>query len=269
MRLKIKRLITQITSLVFANLGVTGVKTGFCYPLFYCHSCPYSMAGCPIGIMEHAVYKGKISLPLLLYPILLFSSISSIFGRAICGWICPIGLLQRATSRFSKNKLSKYLSAKIPDNIKNKIRYAKYVNLILLVIITPYLIGFMFTDICPVGFLVGTIPIGLTNYGKFVPNPFFLPALVVFILFVVLITLSSRGWCKYFCPLGALMAPFNKISLLHVHVDKERCIHCNRCVEACPMGIDVPNMNRSMECILCGRCIEVCPKSAISYRLKL
>ncbi|RLF56764.1 MAG: hypothetical protein DRN25_07510, partial [Thermoplasmata archaeon] len=134
MRLKIKRLITQITSLVFANLGVTGVKTGFCYPLFYCHSCPYSMAGCPIGIMEHAVYKGKISLPLLLYPILLFSSISSIFGRAICGWICPIGLLQRATSRFSKNKLSKYLSAKIPDNIKNKIRYAKYVNLILLVI---------------------------------------------------------------------------------------------------------------------------------------
>jgi len=267
MRLQIKRLISQFISLILVNLGVTGIKTGFCYPLFYCHSCPYSLAGCPLGAMEHAVYKGKISFPLLLYPVLLFSSISSLLGRAVCGWICPIGLLQRATSKFSRNRLSKYLSMKIPESIKSKIRYVKYLNLIVLVIIAPYFVGFMFTDICPVGFLVGTIPIGILNYGKFTPNPFFPLALVVFILFIILIFFSGRGWCKYFCPLGALMAPFNKISLLHVYVDKEKCIHCNKCVEACPMGIDVPNMDRSPECILCGRCIEACPKKIITYRV--
>ena len=268
MRLQSKRLLSQILSLGLANLGVFRIKTGFCYPFFYCHACPYATAGCPLGTIEHAVYRGKISIPLFLYPVLLIVAIASIFGRAICGWICPIGLLQRVTSRFSRNRVSGYLSKILSRKVKDKLRYIKYVNLILLVVIMPHLVGFMFTDICPVGFLVGTIPITILNFGEFVPNPFFIPALIVFILFIILITLlSERGWCKYFCPLGALMAPLNKISLIHVSVDRDKCIHCNKCVEVCPMGIDVPNMHRSPECILCGKCIEVCPKRIISYKV--
>lgn len=260
MRLQMKRLVSQITSLFLANLGLFRIKTGFCYPFLYCHACPYSTAGCPLGVMEHAIYKGKISLPLFLYPILTISTLATMIGRGICGWLCPIGLLQRLTSRFPVSK-------KIHPNLERKLRYIKYVNLVLLVIVMPHFLGFMFTDICPIGFLVGTIPIGLINYDIFVPNPFFFPALGIFILFLILILLVNRGWCRYFCPLGALMAPFNKISLIHVSVDKERCVHCNRCVEVCPMGIDVPNMDRSTECILCGRCIEACPEGIISYRV--
>lgn len=268
MRRQLKRLLSQLLSVGIANLGASGIKTGLCYPFFYCHSCPYAVAGCPLGTIEHAFYKGKISIPLFLYPVLIIVAIASIFGRAICGWLCPIGLLQRVTSRFSrKNKLSKRISEKVPQTVKNKLRYVKYINLILLVIITPHLIGFMFTDICPVGFLVGTIPISILNYGEFVPNTFFPIAAVIFALFIILIFLSERGWCRYFCPLGALMAPLNKISLIHVSVDKDKCIHCNKCVEVCPMGIDVPNMHRSPECILCGKCIEVCPKKIISYKV--
>ena len=268
MRLQIKRLMSQIISTFFANLGVLKIKTGFCYPFLYCHACPYADAGCPLGTIEHAVYKGRVSIPLFLYPLLLFSAVATIFGRAVCGWICPIGLLQRATSRFSNNRLSRYISEKTPRSFKNKLRYVKYLNFILLVILTPYFTGFMFTDICPVGFLTGTIPTWVLNYGKFVPNPFFPLALIIFILFIILIFFSERGWCKYFCPLGAVMAPFNKISLLHVYVDKDKCLHCNKCVEACPMDIDIPNMNRSPECILCGKCIDACPINIISYRVR-
>ncbi len=268
MRRQLNRLLSQLLSLGIANLGAFGIKTGLCYPFFYCHSCPYAVAGCPIGTIEHAVYKGKISVPLLLYPILIVVAISSIFGRAVCGWLCPIGLLQRATSRLSrKNKLSKQISQKIPQTVKNKMRYIKYLNLVLLVIIAPYFTGFMFTDICPVGFLVGTIPISIIHHGEFVPNVFFPVAAIVFILFMILIFSTERGWCKYFCPLGALMAPLNKISLVHIYVHKDKCIHCNRCVNVCPMGIDVPNVDRSPECILCGKCIEVCPEEIISYRV--
>jgi len=80
----------------------------------------------------------------------------------------------------------------------------------------------------------------------------------------------ERGWCRYFCPVGAILAPFNKISMLYVSpvekniFDKE-CIHCNACVNSCPMGIDVINMNRDPECILCGKCINVCPKNLIKF----
>ncbi|HEC94478.1 MAG TPA: 4Fe-4S binding protein [Thermoplasmatales archaeon] len=267
MRLQIKRLITQTAFLFSANLGAFKIKTGFCYPFFYCHGCPAASAGCPLGIIEHAVYKGKIGLNLLLYPLLFLGSVSMIFGRAVCGWICPIGFLQRITYPLSQKKAARKITRRITPTILPYARYIKYINLVLFVFLTTYFIGFMFTDICPIGFLTGTIPISILNFGQFIPNQFFPVALVVFILFVFLIISSGRGWCKYFCPLGALLAPFNKISLLQVYVDKEKCIHCNVCSKVCPMGIDVPNMERSTECIMCGKCIDVCPQKIIKYRV--
>ena len=126
----------------------------------------------------------------------------------------------------------------------------------------------MFTDLCPVGFLVGTVPISVLNPGEYVPNEFFYAALVVFILFIVLIFVVERGWCRYFCPVGAMLAPFNKISIYHVSVDKSKCIYCNVCSDVCPMGIDVVNMNRDLECIICGKCVEACPKNIIKIGRK-
>jgi polyferredoxin len=92
--------------------------------------------------------------------------------------------------------------------------------------------------------------------------------LVVFILFIALIFLVERGWCRYFCPVGALLAPFNKISFLHISVKTEECIHCNACSYVCPMAIDIPNMHRDPECILCGKCITACPNQLISFERK-
>jgi len=267
MRLQTKRLFSQLFFLTSANLGIFGIKTGLCYPFFYCHSCPAAIAGCPLGVIEHSIYRGRLSLSLLLYPFLILGAICLIIGRAVCGWLCPIGLLQRATYPLS-DKIRKRLG--LPDlspTLISRARYIKYGVFIVLVVVTTYTLGFMFTDICPVGFLVGTLPVYSLNHDKFVPNQFFVPALIVFILFIILIIISGRGWCKYFCPLGAIFALFNKISLLSVHVDKDKCVHCNICVKACPMGIDVPNMYRDPECILCGKCIDACPHGAISYRV--
>jgi polyferredoxin len=123
----------------------------------------------------------------------------------------------------------------------------------------------MFTDLCPVGFLTGTIPLLIINPGIFLPNYFFYPALVIFILFLILIFTVERGWCRYFCPVGAILAPFNKISLLHIKVDLTGCIHCHACSNVCPMGINIPEMNRDPECILCGKCVHVCPNKVISF----
>jgi polyferredoxin len=190
-----------------------------------------------------------------------------ITGRAVCGWACPVGLLQRATAKVAR-KLKPYspIPTKVNQSIDQKGRYLKYIILIGLVILTPFFIGFMFTDLCPVGFLVGTIPISLLNPGGFIPSFYFYPASVIFILFLILIFTVERGWCRYFCPIGAILAPFNKISMYHVEVDKESCVHCNVCSTICPMGIDIPNMHRDPECILCGKCVTACPKSIIKFK---
>jgi len=269
MKFQMKRLLSQIFIFFTANLGIIGVKTGFCYPFFYCHSCPASTSACPLKAIEKSVFQGNFNLRLLLFPILIIGFFGVLSGRAICGWACPIGLLQRFTGRFARKIKNNHLIKKLGQNkIEPYFRYIKYLLLIGLVGLTSYFIGFMFTDICPVGVLTGTIPTLLMNPGKFVPDFFFWAAIVVFILFIILIFVIERGWCRYFCPVGALLAPFNKISILHVSVNKKNCIHCNACSEVCPMGIDVPNMNRDPECILCGKCINVCPNNCIKFERK-
>jgi len=277
MNLKIKRYISQFFFLIFANLGFKintffNGKTGFCYPFFYCHSCPTATSACPIRAIENGVYKtgldpSKINWKLILFPIVIIGFIGTITGRAVCGWACPIGLLQRVTGKFAI-KLRKFDIIRRFENhkIEGYLRYAKYIVFIGLIIISTPFFAFMFTNICPVGFLVGTIPISILNPGAYYPSEFFNLALIIFILFIILIFLIERGWCKYFCPVGAMLAPFNKISIYHINVEKDRCVHCNLCSKVCPMGIDVPNMNRDPECILCGKCIPACPKNIITFK---
>jgi polyferredoxin len=273
MRLQIKRLISQLIFFFTANLGAVGIKSGFCFPFFYCHACPVSSAACPLRSLEISVYRiykepGNFNIKFLLYPLLILFSVGIVTGRAVCGWACPFGLLQRATGRIARK-----IHKKIPalkrfqeSKIDGYLRYAKYFILIGLIFITPIFIGFMFTDICPNGFLFGSIPVMLLNPGKYIPATYFYIALVILILFFILIFTVERGWCRYFCPVGAILAPFNKVSFLHVEVEGKECIHCNACSNVCPMSIDIPNMDRDPECILCGKCISACPKNGIKFK---
>ncbi|MDG6218881.1 MAG: 4Fe-4S binding protein [Candidatus Thermoplasmatota archaeon] len=273
MKLQFKRTIAQILIFLSANLRPVGVKTGFCYPFFYCNSCPTATSACPLRALEVGVYQYSFRWKLVLFPLLIIGFFGVLSGRAICGWACPIGLLQRATAPVARKVKNIPLINKIGKHpIEPTLRYLKYVILIGLVFLTTFLIGFMFTDICPIGFLTGTIPTLLLRPNEFVANPvFFLPAFIIFLLFLILICIVERGWCRYFCPLGALFAPFNKISILHVaRVDEDifqkECIHCNACSKICPMGIEVTRLNRDLECILCGKCVEVCPKDLIEFK---
>jgi len=138
MKTQFKRTLSQILIFLSANLGPLGVKTGFCYPFFYCNSCPAATSACPLRALEVGVFQNSFKWKLILFPLLIIGFFGVLTGRAICGWACPIGLLQRATAPVAQNLKKIPITKKfalLP--IEPKLRYIKYIMLIGLVFFTP------------------------------------------------------------------------------------------------------------------------------------
>ena len=76
---------------------------------------------------------------------------------------------------------------------------------------------------------------------------------------------AYRGFCRFICPLGAIYSFFNKISILGIKVDNEKCTNCGKCVAVCKMDIKKPG---DFECISCGECIDKCGEGAICWKNK-
>lgn len=56
-------------------------------------------------------------------------------------------------------------------------------------------------------------------------------------------------------------------SILRVHCDESKCVHCGKCLRVCPMNVEVnkesSKRKRGTECILCYECTKVCPTKAL------
>ena len=72
-----------------------------------------------------------------------------------------------------------------------------------------------------------------------------------------------EGFCRFICPIGAMMGPTNKISLQDIRYYPDDCTKCMKCIKSCPMRINVIKMNRDLECIRCGRCVDACQYDAM------
>ena len=133
----------------------------------------------------------------------------------------------------------------------------------------------LYTDLDPVGMITATIPFLIENDTGWVAGDFFAAKVVLTAFFFISAAMVSRFWCRFICPLGAFMSPFNKVSALHLRLDREACIECRKCEKTCPtrMPIIPPALKdmdegdipvRDTRCILCGRCADVCPTSALA-----
>ncbi|MEK7487083.1 MAG: NAD(P)-binding domain-containing protein [Planctomycetota bacterium] len=82
---------------------------------------------------------------------------------------------------------------------------------------------------------------------------------------------GGRVWCRFACPLAALMHLYTKFSLYRIFADKKRCISCNVCTKVCHMGIDVMNFANKgtpmddVECVRCSACVSSCPTQVLSF----
>ena len=70
----------------------TGKAKYLCAPGLNCYSCPGALMSCPIGSLQ-AVLDGR-GFALSCYVFGFLMAFGALFGRFICGWMCPFGLVQ-------------------------------------------------------------------------------------------------------------------------------------------------------------------------------
>ncbi|HET7106255.1 MAG TPA: NAD(P)-binding domain-containing protein [Candidatus Acidoferrum sp.] len=82
---------------------------------------------------------------------------------------------------------------------------------------------------------------------------------------------SGRAWCRFACPLAALMHIFARFSRYRIFPEKKKCISCNVCTSVCHQGIDVMNFaNKGIpmedpECVRCSACVQMCPTGVLTF----
>ncbi len=263
----------QAAATLAANLHLPNLFTGslyrgegkkLCVPGLNCYSCPAASGACPIGAIQAVTGSSKFHVSYYVTGVLILMGV--ILGRFICGFLCPFGWFQEflykiPTYKFSTRRLS-YLS------------YLKYMVLLFAVFLLPALavndVGmgdpFFCKYLCPQGVLEGAIPMAFTNLSiRDALGQLFAWKAGILIGVIIMSVLFFRPFCKWFCPLGAFYALFNRLSLFHMRVDKEKCISCGKCTRACKMDVDVMRTPNHTECIRCGMCIQACPTGAVCY----
>ena len=86
---------------------------------------------------------------------------------------------------------------------------------------------------------------------------------------------DNRAFCKYLCPITAVLKLTTRFSLLKIRGEAARCNSCQACTRMCPMDIRIPDYILqgqrvlSTECSLCQTCITVCPEDALKLSLAL
>ncbi|MEM7204354.1 MAG: NAD(P)-binding domain-containing protein [Planctomycetota bacterium] len=82
---------------------------------------------------------------------------------------------------------------------------------------------------------------------------------------------SGRVWCRFACPLAALMNIYSRFSQFGILAEKKKCISCNVCTSVCHMGIDIMNFAnkglpmRDPQCVRCSACVQSCPTGVLEF----
>lgn len=249
----------------FRGTIYTGKLKAVCVPGLNCYSCPGATGACPLGALQAQLGGWKHGFAFYTAGLLIF--FGAIFGRLICGFLCPFGFIQDLLNRVRTKKI------RVPKKTDKALRYVKYGILAVFVILLPIFLvdayglstPWFCKLLCPAGTLEGGIPLVLGNEGLRAAIGW-LFSWKVFTL-IVIVTLSlfiSRPFCKYICPLGAIYSLFNRVSIYKMKLDENRCTHCGACSRKCPMNIDVTKDIDGPECIRCNECKHICPHGAIS-----
>lgn len=168
-----------------------------------------------------------------------------LFGPVLCGWVCPLGTIQEWFSKIGKKFFKKKFNRFIPYKYDKYLRFLRYGVLGWVVYMTAISGNLVFSEIDPYyalfNFWSGEVAVG---------------GLIVLGITLVTSLFIERPWCKYACPLGAILGVTNLFRVFKIRRMSSKCTLCKACDTACPMNIAVSEKEviRDHQCISCMNC---------------
>ncbi len=230
-------------------------------------------------------------------PAALFLSLATIvltlvFGRVFCGWICPLGTLNNAVSTLSRSRKSgpgklyilkyyilffilaaAFFGIQIAGVLDPLSLFARSLTISIYPFVNSLFMSMLglIEDYAPEGAADISGRIYSALRGKVLPFndvSFSQSTLIGGIFFIILLMniIEKRFWCRYICPLGALLGLLSRFAPFGIRVSEE-CVSCGACSKSCQGGAVMDNGSARMkaECMVCLDCDDPCTKSAVSY----
>jgi polyferredoxin len=249
----------------------------------------------PLAAISASLAGRTIPIKLLWATITLVATL--ILGRVWCGWVCPLGtLLDLFSFRRAQDDTIR---------VSPRWRQVKYF-LLFVVLISALFANLTLLILDPITILtrtLATVVMPALNYafttvefGLYGFRPLqaplawldtalrstILPAeqsfyqlnVLLALLFIGIVSLNlitDRFWCRYLCPLGALLGLLSKVSWLQ-RVVGPGCNQCRRCGGDCTMGTIEPErgfVSDPGECIICLACLGTCPQEGVTFKGQL
>jgi polyferredoxin len=224
------------------------VYLSYLWPLKIEYFYPSTIASWPLPFIIWSIAGSLILVPLL----------AAFFGkRWYCSWVCGCGGLANTAGdpfRQLSNKSS---------NAWTFEKYSIHITMVLSFVVTGAVVAsFFLGDSSPMlkqasgemqsayGFVVVMLLSGIVGVGVYPLG-------------------GTRVWCRYFCPMAAVLGLVQKKGKYRVTVKDNMCISCGLCSKYCEMGIDVRAYAQRNEdftrasCVGCGLCEEVCPRGVL------
>lgn len=251
------------------SIGALGTKEGFIFTQVFPNESYWRAYGFilawPLNFSN--LYNGNITTFWLLFS--LFQTFVFIpfivykWGKgAYCGWICSCGAMAETLGDEYRTLAPHGPKAKKWEN------FGQWALLFAFIITGMKLLSILYNVEVPI------INEKISYAADFLHKFYYLGIDVIFagVLGVgVYFFLSGRVWCRFGCPLAALMHIYSRFSRYRIFAEKKKCISCNICTKVCHMGIDVMNyankgipMN-DVECVRCSACVVNCPTQVLSF----
>jgi polyferredoxin len=209
---------------------------------------------CPFGGIE-ALYtyatEGNLTCSLAVSNFYILAGVlimTLLLRRAFCGYMCPIGTisewLQRGAARLGVSPV------RLPDRLDRRLSLLKYPVLAIILYFTYKASELVFRGYCPGYVLISRHGEDITFWAYVVAGGIIVGSLIVVVPF-----------CRWLCPLAAVLNPFSRFGFTRVKRDEEACVDCGKCAATCPMAIAVDKVREvtASRCLSCLDCVEACP----------